>query len=58
MKSIQSKIVLLIFLGIIVSITIIGGVGILSFKYAIDEDTVEIMNLTCSKNAQELNNVF
>lgn len=58
MKSIQSKIVLLIFLGIIVSITIIGGVGILSFKYAIDEDTVEIMNLTCSKKAQELNNVF
>ncbi len=58
MKSIQSKIILLILIGTVVSATIIGGVGIFSFQYAIDKDMVKIMNLTCSEKAQELNNVF
>lgn len=58
MKSIQSKFVILILIGIIVSATLIGGFGILSLRQAIDRDSVEIMNLTCSKKAQELDNVF
>lgn len=58
MKSIQSKIILLILVGIVVSATIIGGAGILRFKQAIDDDSVKIMNLTCSEQAQELNNVL
>lgn len=53
MKSIQSKIVLLIFLGIIVSITIIGGVGILSFKYAIDEDAQKAIESIIPKDVLE-----
>lgn len=58
MKSIQTKIILLVLLGIIVSGVIIGGAGIISFEKVIDNDTVEIINLTCSKKAQELNNVL
>lgn len=58
MKSIQSKIVGLILIGIIVSATLIGAVGILSLRQVSDRDSVEILNLTCSKKAQELNNIF
>lgn len=58
MKSIQSKIVILILIGIIVSATLIGGVGILSLQKVIDRDSDEILNLTCSKKAEELNNVL
>lgn len=58
MKSIQTKITSLIIIGIVVSSIIIGGVSILSFKYAMNKNSDEIMNLTCSDKARELNNVF
>ena len=58
MKSIQTKITSLIIIGIVVSSIIIGGVSILSFKYAMNKNSAEIMNLTCSDKARELNNVF
>ena len=58
MKSIQSKMILLILIGIIVSITIISGVGIICMEQTIDYDSAQIMNLACREKAQELNNVF
>jgi len=58
MKSIQTKITSLIIIGIVVSSIIIGGVSILSFKYAMNKNSAEIMNITCSDKARELNNVF
>lgn len=58
MRSIQTKIIVLILTGIIVSTTIIGGIGILSFVQAIDDDSVKVMNLMCSEKAEELNNIF
>lgn len=58
MKSIRSKMILLILSGIIISVTIIGGIGIFSFRSAIDNDSVKIMNLTCQERVQELNNIF
>ncbi|MBQ8413536.1 MAG: PDC sensor domain-containing protein, partial [Lachnospiraceae bacterium] len=58
MKSIQTKITSLIIIGIVISSLIVGGVGILSFKKAMDKDSMEIMNLTCSEKAKDLNNTF
>lgn len=58
MKSIQTKIILLIIAGVLVSATIIGGVGIFTFGQEIQLDSVKIMNLTCDEKAQELNNVL
>lgn len=58
MKSVRSKILLLILSGIIVSVTMIGGVGFLSFRQTLDEDSVKIMNLTCDEKARELNSIL
>lgn len=58
MKSIQTKIILLIFMGIVASVTIIGYTGIRSFEQAIDDDSVELMNSICGEKAQEINGVL
>ena len=58
MKSIQSKMICFILIGIIVSTTMIGGIGIKSAKSVVDSDSVQIMNLTCSEKAQELNTLL
>lgn len=58
MKSIRSKMIFLILSGIIVSVTIIGGVGMLSFRQASNKDSAKIMNLTCREKAMELNDVL
>lgn len=58
MKSIQTKMILLILIGIIISSTLIGGTGILSSNEVIDADSAQIMILTCREKAQELNSVL
>ncbi|MGN0641965.1 MAG: diguanylate cyclase domain-containing protein [Huintestinicola sp.] len=58
MRSIQTKIILLILTGIVVSAAIIGGAGIAASKIAIDSDSEKIMNLLCSEKAQELNSTL
>ncbi|MGN0165433.1 MAG: diguanylate cyclase domain-containing protein [Lachnospiraceae bacterium] len=58
MKSIQTKFILLIVIGILASAVIIGGVGTYSFRTAMQKDCGEIMSLTCEGKAQELNTVF
>lgn len=58
MKSVRSKIILLIVTAVIVATSITGLIGIISFGRAIDANSVQEMNLTCSEKAQELNNVL
>ncbi|MGN0342751.1 MAG: diguanylate cyclase domain-containing protein [Roseburia sp.] len=58
MKSVQTKIILLILTGIIVATAVTGVTGIVRFGRAIDEDSAKVMNLTCSEKAQELNTVL
>lgn len=58
MKSIQTKIILLIFMGIVVSVGTISSIAIMRFYKVLDNDTSKIMNLTCSEKAEELNNIF
>lgn len=58
MKSIQTKLMILIIIGISFSTLLIGGLGIHRLKSAMDEDGREIINLTCSEHANELNTVM
>lgn len=58
MKSIQTKIISLIIIGIMVSSLIIGGTGILSFEQAMNDDSEQILNLKCTEQSQELNHVL
>jgi len=58
MKSIQTKLMILIVVGISFSTLLIGGLGIHRLKSAMDEDCREIINLTCSEQAKELNTVM
>ena len=57
-KSIQSKIILLILVGILFSSLTIGGLGIYSFRAELEKSVVSTMNLTCQEKAEELNNVL
>lgn len=58
MKSIQTKIILLILLAMAISSMISGGIGIFRIQEAIDVESVEIMNLLCGEKAQELNSIL
>ena len=57
-KSIQTKIILLILVGILFSSLTIGSLGIASFKSELEKNVVSTMNLTCEEKAEELNNVL
>ena len=58
MKSIQTKIILLILAVIVVCSLIIGSAGIISSKAVIEKDSTEIINLMCSDKANEINNIL
>ncbi|MBP3507667.1 MAG: diguanylate cyclase [Lachnospiraceae bacterium] len=58
MKSIQTKIVSLVIMGIIVSTVLIGGIGTIWVQRAMNRDSATIMNLTCGEKAQELNGIL
>lgn len=55
MKSIQTKLVLLILGCVVLSSMVIGGAGMLSAKRVVDEDSTQIMNLKSVDKAQEIN---
>lgn len=58
MKSIQTKITILILVGMLACVVVIGSTGIISFGNEIDRDSATAMNLVCNEKAQELNNIF
>lgn len=58
MKSIQTKLMILIIVGISFSTLLVGGFGIHRLKCAMDEDCCEIINLTCSEQAKEINTLM
>lgn len=57
-KSIQTKILLLIVVGILLSSSIIGGLGIYSFRQELTNNVNSTMNLTCEEKSEELNVVL
>ena len=58
MKSIQTKLTMLILAGIVISVFLVGGIGILSAENIIDSSSVQLMNSICNEKAQQLNNTF
>ena len=58
MKSIQTKILCLILIGILVPSVFVLGISGISFRKALDEECVSIMTLTAGQNAEELNVVL
>lgn len=58
MKSIQTKILCLILIGILVPSVFVLGISGVSFRNALNEECVSIMTLTAGQNTEELNMVF
>ena len=58
MKSIQTKILCLILIGILVPSVFVLGISGVSFRKALNEECVSIMTLTAGQNTEELNKVF
>lgn len=57
-RSLRTKIILLITMGILISAILIGGIGIYSFKQSMDQNNEDILNLTCGEKSQELDEWF
>lgn len=55
MKSIQTKFLVLILAGILISSVVIGTIGGISLQIVSDQDSVRIMNLISREKEQELN---
>lgn len=57
-KSIQTKIITLILVGILFSSLTVGSLGIYSFNVELEKSVVSTMNLTCQEKAEELNSIL
>ncbi|MBR2927700.1 MAG: diguanylate cyclase [Oscillospiraceae bacterium] len=57
-QSIQTKITKLTAVGILVTALLIGGLGIYTFRRAMNEDCEDILHLTCGESAQALDEWF
>lgn len=58
MRSIQSKFILLILVGVILSSVLTGGIGIYSYNIAANNESAEKMNMLAENNASEINGIM
>lgn len=58
MKSIQTKFVIIILSGILLSSFLIGSAGIFSSQKLVSKDSAMIMNLLCSEETKEIDNLL
>lgn len=58
MKSIQTKFILLIFIGIVLTELLTSSIGIYSYCHVLESDSDQIIDLTAGESAQELNALF
>lgn len=58
MRIIQRRLILTVFLAIVVSTLLVGGMGIFSSSNVVTKDSSKIMNCTCQKKADELNSLL
>ena len=58
MKSIQTKIVVLIMMVVILCSVVIGGIGIWHIKTVSDQNSAQIMNLSCREEGKRLEHIF
>lgn len=58
MKSIQTKIILLIMIVITLCVAVVGGSSIMYAQKASEQNSAQIMNLTCQEKGKQLDNLF
>ena len=58
LKSIQSKFILLILVGVILSSVLIGGIGIYSYNIGANNESAEKLNMLAEYNASEINGIM
>lgn len=55
MKSLYTKILILLLGSVLVTVLLVGGAGILNASRVVEEDSNQIMNLLCENKMQEIN---
>lgn len=58
MKSIQTKIVMFILIIIMLCSGVVGGIGMVHLKKLSDQNSAQIMNLTCREEGKKLDHIF
>lgn len=58
MKSIQSKIIVLIMMVVILCSVVVGGIGVLHLKSVSAQNSAQIMNLSCREEGKKLGQTF
>lgn len=58
MKSIQSKIIVLIMMVVILCSVVVGGIGVRHLKMVSDQNSAQIMNLSCREEGKKLGQTF
>ena len=58
MKSIQTKIIVLIMMVVVLCSTVVGGIGVLHLKSVSDQNSAQIMNLSCREEGKKLEQTF
>ena len=54
MKSIQTKIIVFIFVIIMLCSSVVGGIGMIHLKTVSDQNSAQIMNLSCREEGKKL----
>ena len=58
MKSIQTKIVVLIMMVVILCSVVVGGIGVWHLKTVSDQNSAQIMNLSCREEGKRIEHIF
>ena len=58
MKSIQSKIIVLIMMVVILCSVVVGGIGVRHLKMVSDQNSAQIMNLSCREEGKKFGHTF
>lgn len=58
MKSIQTKIIVLIMMVVMLCSAVVGGIGVLHLKSVSDQNSAQIMNLSCREEGKKLGQTF
>ncbi len=58
MKSIQTKIIVFILIIIMLCSGVVGGIGMVHLKKLSDQNSAQIMNLTCREEGKKLDHIF
>ena len=58
MKSIQTKVIVLIMMVVILCSVVVGGIGVWHLKTVSDQNSAQIMNLSCREEGKQIEHIF